>query len=432
MFDSLKNVTIYRNKYKTHSEAMIVSCFFNPQKSSYRLMAFKQFYNSIKHLNHRIIECVIGNDEPQLNESENIKRVYTENLLWHKESLLNKIISELPEKYKYIFWLDADVIFTNLNWLVDGVNELKTKKIIQPFEICVHLEKDELKPSFNIEQFDFMNRPNFINNKVWRSFCSNYATSTLWNDKDYNTHGHVGFAWGAQREVLNAVPLYDRALIGGADHIIAHAAAGQIHHTCITKSFTENIDEVDKWSKEFYNVVQGSIGYVKGNLYHIWHGDITKRQYLKRIQDFTPVTKSIVKKDKNGLYVTKKGDEKYIRDYFLQREVYSTPKSNNKHNDEFLTSMAIGYMTDSSMMGTILGGNMSGAMLGDMLNNSDNNNNELFGGGDSGGAGAGSDWTPDNITGENNQQDNTNNFNNFDVSLSDSTQTNVPDPDTFS
>jgi hypothetical protein len=42
------------------------------------------------------------------------------------------------------------------------------------------------------------------------------------------------------------MPLYDRALIGGADHIIAHAAAGQIPHSCITKSFTDNLDEVLK------------------------------------------------------------------------------------------------------------------------------------------------------------------------------------------
>jgi hypothetical protein len=441
MFDSLKNATIYRNKYKTHSEAMIVSCFFNPQKSPYRLLAFKEFYNSIKHLNHTIVECIIGDDKPQLNESENIKRVYTENLLWHKESLLNKVISELPEKYKYIFWVDADVIFTNQNWLVEGVEVLKTKKILQPFDLCVHLEKDELKPSFDLGGFRFDSRPNNKNNKVWRSFCANYVTTTLWSDNDYNTHGHVGFAWGAQREVLKAVPLYDRALIGGADHIIAHAAAGQLHHSCITKSFTENINEVDEWSKKFNDVVQGSIGYVKGDLYHIWHGDINKRQYLKRIQDFTPTTKSIVTKDKNGLYVTKKGDDKYIRDYFAHREVKTTPTCNHNHDtdDGFLTSMAIGYMTDSTMMGGLLGGNFAGAMIGDMLNNSDEHKHESFGGGDFGGGGAGSDWTPDNTPVEHHQHDSidvpvdtTNHFNNFDVPVSDSTQTNVPNPDTFS
>ena len=382
MFDYFKNKFLYTDKYKTHSEAVIVSCFFNPQNSPYRVKAFKKFYESIKHLNYRIIECVIGDDDRQLDvyNDPNISVVYTQNVLWHKEALLNKVISELPKKYKYVFWVDADVIFTNNDWVVDGVKALQTANIIQPFELCVHLSKDLDKPSFVLPLIEDNPTPNKYNNSVWRSFCSNYSKNVNWGSEDYNTHGHVGFAWAARREVLEACPLYDRALIGGADHIIAHAAAGQINHKCIAKSFTENIDEVNEWSRKFYNVVQGKIGYVKGNLYHIWHGDINKRQYLKRIQDFTPTTKEIVHKDKNGLYITKKGDDEYVKKYFQHREV------SRNTDDNFLNSMMIGYMTDSALMGTLLGGNPTGAMIGDMMNNSDKN------GGSSGGGGATGDW----------------------------------------
>lgn len=386
MLDFIKNKTVFANKYHTHSEAIIVSCFFNPQNSPYRIKAFKMWYESIKHLNHSIIECVIGDTQPQLEENENIKRVYTENLLWHKEALLNKLISDLPKKYKYIFWVDADVLFTNLNWLVDGVKELQTNNIIQPFEYCVHLERDETKPSFYMPILRQTILPNKINPKVWRSFCANYATSDLWKDEVYNNHGHVGFAWAAKREILEAVPLYDRALIGGADHIIAHAAAGQIAHSCITKSFTDNLEEVNDWSKRFYQVAKGKIGFVKGDLYHIWHGDIDKRQYLKRIQDFTAKTKKIVHRDKNGLFITNKGDDTYMKNYFKQREV--------SQDDGFLTSMAIGYMTDSTLLGTALGGNVMGAMIGDMLNINYEHKHDFqgFNGGDSGGAGASGNW----------------------------------------
>ncbi len=364
MIDFIKNKTVFRNKYRTHSEAIIVSCFFNPQNSPYRIKAFKIFYESIKHLNHSIIECVIGDAQPQLEESPNIKRVYTENLLWHKESLLNKMIAELPKRYKYVFWIDADVIFTNLDWLVDGVKQLKTNNIIQPFEYCVHLDKDETEPSFSMKPLRNTYFPNQRNNKVWRSFCANYEnTDNIWRDENYNNHGHVGFAWAARREVLASVPLYDRALIGGADHIIAHAAAGQIAHSCITKSFTDNLDEVNEWSRDFFKVVQGKIGSVPGDLYHIWHGDIDKRQYLKRIQDFTAKTKQIVHRDENGLFVTNKGDDIYMKNYFRQREV--------PQDDGFLESMVLGYMTNSTLMGAAFGGNLAGAMVGDMLNDND-------------------------------------------------------------
>lgn len=257
------------------------------------------------------------------------------------------------------------MLFTNNDWLVDGVKQLKLKNIIQPFEYCVHLDKDELKPNFNTGAFEHTMAFTVRHPKMWRSFCANNVTTHYSDDTNYDKHGHVGFAWGARREVLDAIPLYDKALIGGADHIIAHAAAGHINHPCICKSFTADIDEVNKWSQKFYHIVNGKIGYVKGTLYHIWHGDIEKRQYLKRIQDFTPKNKQIQKKDKNGLYVTNDGkDDVYVTDYFNHREV--------PQDDGFVESLVMGYVTDSALMGTVLGGNPMGAIIGDMLNDSDN------------------------------------------------------------
>ncbi len=363
MLTYLRNTFLNGNRYREHKEAVIISCFFNPQQSPYRKKAFDIWYNSIKHMNHLVLECVIGDAKPQLPENANIQRVYTENLLWHKEALLNLAISKLPAHYKYVFWIDADVIFTNKDWLVDSVKELECgAKILQPFERCFHLDKDELTPKHH-----YYSEPR----KIWRSFCANYVDDYVACDNpNYDVHGHVGFAWGATREVLEKIPLYDRALIGGADHIIAHAAAGQIPHPCIDKSFTEDLDAVYDWSRRFYELVQGDIAYTYGDLYHIWHGDIEKRQYLKRIQEFTPTTKKITQKDANGLYVTKKGDDAYIKNYFNHREV------RGHHDDGFTNSMAIAYMTDSSFAGTVLGGNPVGAMLGGALrgNNHQNHN----------------------------------------------------------
>jgi hypothetical protein len=395
MINAIRN--LFENlfgKYKPHDEAVIISCFFNPQNSPYRIKAFNEFYKSIKHLNHQIIECVIGETKEfdgriahrtpaQLPESPNIKRIYTESLLWHKEALLNKIISELPKKYKYVFWVDADVIFTNKNWLVEAVEKLKCgAEILQPFEYCVHLNKDEMKPGFNVDNYrGTVSDPNNRHKQLWRSFSANYATTNYSGDENYDRHGHVGFAWGAKREVLEKVPLYDKALIGGADHVIAHAAAGQICHSCIKKSFTDNLDEVIAWSRLFYMQVKGRIGYVKGDLYHIWHGDIDKRQYLKRVQEFTAKTKSITFRDSNGLYVTRdRRHIEYMDNYFRNREVSG--------DDGFLESMALGYMFNSGLMGGALGGNYMGGMIGDMLNDSENQRND-FGGGNFGGAGSG-------------------------------------------
>ena len=130
MFDFLKNTFVNRGRYRCSSDAVIISCFYNPQNSPYRLLGFQKWYHSIKHLDHRIVECLIGDAKPQLPESEFITRVQTESLLWHKEALLNNIVKNLPEQYKYVFWVDADVLFVNQNWLVDSVEQLKTCRIV--------------------------------------------------------------------------------------------------------------------------------------------------------------------------------------------------------------------------------------------------------------------------------------------------------------
>lgn len=385
-------------KYVNHPEAVIIACYFNPEKNPYRLIAFNKFYESIKHLNHRIVECVIGDAKPELNhDNPNFSLVHTQTTLWHKETLLNGLIKKLPYSFKYVMWVDADVLFTNKNWLVDAVNELQKKRIVQLFEYCVHLEQDQYEPDFNLDDAkSLMNgEPSVRHPRLWRSFAANYVTTNYSDDHNYDKHGHVGFAWGAQRSLLKEMPLYDKALVGGADHIIAHAAAGHICHNCITKSFTEDIDAVTKWSKKFFKKTKGKLGFVNGDLYHIWHGSLESRQYLKRIKEFTPIAKNISKKDKNGLYITE--DDTYVKNYFKHREnTGQTQTTNVTVNDDnsFVDSALIGYITDSALIGTVVGGNPLGAMIGDALNNNDTPNNsdgftDGFGGGGFSGAGAG-------------------------------------------
>lgn len=349
-------------RYTTHGEAVVVSCFFNPMRSPYRLKAFREFYKTIRHMNHRIVECVIGDAEPQLEQGENIARVYTPNLLWHKEALLNGIVKTLPAKFKFVFWVDADVVFTNQHWLTEGVSALRSNNIIQPFEYCVHLGRDELKPSFSMGDVrSTVSDPAQRFKTVWKSFCSNFGNS-FGRSENYDQHGHVGFAWGARREVLEACPLYDKALIGGADHIVAHAAAGQVPHPCITKAFKDDLKPVLEWSHRFSRIVNRRVGYVKGDLYHIWHGDIEKREYLRRVKEFTGTAKGITKKDKNGLYVNHAGDDAYMRRYFRSREVH-----HDSGDDGFVSSMMLGYMTDDPLVSGMLGGNFTGAIVGSMM-----------------------------------------------------------------
>lgn len=382
MLGFLKKLFFKPQGYENHPDAVIVACYFNPGGSEYRKKAFDVWYQSIKHMNHRIVECVIGDTKPELPKSEWISVVHTKNLLWHKEALLNSVINKLPARFKYIFWLDTDIVFSNPRWMVQGVEELKRNRIIQPFEYCVHLNRDEKKPSFDMDQYRrYSDLPEKRHHRMWRSFCSNY-TRGISGHTHYDVHGHVGLAWGARRSSLERIGLYDKALIGGADHIMAHAAAGQIPHQCITKSFTENIKEVEWWSKKFYDVMQGSIGFVHGDVYHIWHGDLEKREYLKRIIEFTPMSKEIRERDKNGLYVTNNSDhENYMRNYFSRREVieegWLAPTLPIVDPFQFENAINGGFYQDTQ-----------GGPVGDPITETNDEPSD-FGGGETDGAGAG-------------------------------------------
>lgn len=321
----LQNTFLNRKRYKVHHEAVIIACFYNPQGNPYRLLAFQKWYRSIKHMPHRIVECLIGpNARRQLPDNPNISVLRTDSLLWHKETLLNKLVRELPSQYRYVFWVDTDVIFTNPNWLTRGVEELKLgSQIIQPFEYCVHLKRGQLKPDFDVDQYKrWATNPNkaLRHPQLWRSFCAVYGSSHAQAASEhYEYHGHTGFAWGARRELLEACHLYEKCFVGGGDHIIAHAAAGHVPHGCIQRAFADNIQSVEEWSRKFARNTAGRIGYVSGDLYHIWHGDISARNYFEAVKTFSGTAKDIKDRDENGLYVA--GDKnKYIKEHYARRE----------------------------------------------------------------------------------------------------------------
>lgn len=80
---------------------------------------------------------------------------------------------------------------------------LQRENIIQPFEYCIHLERDESEPSFDVEKFrSRVFDEKYVNRRIWRSFSANYKTASLTKSQNdiYNIHGHVGFAWGARRK----------------------------------------------------------------------------------------------------------------------------------------------------------------------------------------------------------------------------------------
>lgn len=317
---------LFNNGYKYHKDVVIIACYYNPSKNQLRTSAFKEWYESIKHLEHRIIECSINGSDWEIPLNDNIIRVNTFSNLWHKETLLNKVINTLDEnKYKYVFWMDCDVILENKNWLVDSVKEFeKGCTVIQPFSQCKHLTPNDEDRYIEYYKNLFLSndciKDNARNKRIWDSFASVYNNnSNRFYSNDYDLHGHVGFIWGARLDNLKKCPLFEKGLIGGSDHIMAHATTGQFYERDILDVYKDNIDEVKSFMR-LWNLYHNKLSYVEGNLYHIYHGELEKRDYYKRIKNFTPFTKEISTKDENGFYVPTEQAKSYYDEYYKNRE----------------------------------------------------------------------------------------------------------------
>ena len=165
--------------------------------------------------------------------------------------------------------------FKRRKWAVDLVKTLRKYKVAQVFETCLRLEKGNV-PGKNPD--------------IARSFASVMAENpdTL-NAGRYDVHGHTGYGWAMRREIFDEVGLYEAAISGSADHFMAHAIYGK-YGFCVNNALKHDhaqISHLKAWGDRFHRMVQGSLGVVKGEIVHLWHGDAVNRRYFLRMHEIT-------------------------------------------------------------------------------------------------------------------------------------------------
>lgn len=359
MWDYLKNILFNSNRYKYRGDAVILGVFYNPEQNPYRLAAFLKFYQSICHLNYRILEITIGDDKDrQLPENDkNITHIHSDSLLFHKESGFNYLIKRLPKKFTKVVLADLDIVFTDKDWLVKACNKIdRGCAVVQPFEWALHLNKDCEEPDYDVDYLKSIAQERFLEGRrVWRSCAANHGKVTQAERDFYPQGGHTGFAWVYDRKVLEAVPLYDKLLAGTLDHISFHAIIGDYQVSkCLPLALKDDLHTIFTWCYKFHKVTKGKLGYVEGNeCWHRWHGDLTKRWYLKRTQDFTRIAKTITEKDENGLYVHK--NDPYMKEYFQTKEFVG--------NKELIRTIISEYNWQLNWFGLILSWNWLNKLL---------------------------------------------------------------------
>jgi len=269
--------------YESAADLWVLTSYFNPV--GYRSRAqnsarFREHFGA-GGFNLLIVECAFGDAPFASPKGPDVLHVRASDVMWQKERLLNIALAKLPPHCTKVAWIDCDVVFENSAWAVETSRLLDRYPVVQPFDLVVSLprgtdEDDGSEAgyaSFGARSGVAPRRDQPRANRPGQA--SNAMTE----------HGHTGYGWAIRREIIGECGLYDACIIGGGDHLMAHAMSGTMSGRCIERAFADNRAHAQhfvRWSERIYPDVRGQIGYTAGTLLHLWHGHGADRRYVSR------------------------------------------------------------------------------------------------------------------------------------------------------
>jgi hypothetical protein len=305
----------------------VVTVIFNPHNFKSRYHLYKQFAPYVEFCGAKLFTVEIAyKDRPfEVTEANNPwnLQLRTDCVLWHKERGINigiqRLLHLVPDA-KYIAWIDADVSFTNPDWVHDTVHALHHYAIIQPFSQAMNLN-----PKYE-RMWDCPSAMSHFRKKL--GYHQHPPVKTK-----YLCGGHPGLAWAARTEVLeNLNGLMDFCIAGSGDTHMFNALIGDVtlfYRPGMTKQFQTALQ---RWAKKCDQYVNKNIGFINGICYHYWHGKSEQRGYEKRwdiinFHQFDPHEDIAI--SLNGLYKFRGNKPELEHDIFL-----STQSRNEDSIDE--------------------------------------------------------------------------------------------------
>lgn len=268
-----------------------VTALFNPAGYGSKPRNFERFRAGLRRdaLPLLAIELAFGEAPFQLQEdsADMVLSLRGGDVLWQKERLLNLAIAALPAECDKVVWLDADVLFEDSSWVAKTADLLEHHVVVQPFSRSARLLAGET--SIDIDKLPIGSGEH----EVLHGMAYGVAHKGLDSLRRYLVHGHSGYAWAARRSLLSKHGLYDANVLGNGDLNIAHAMFGGSRYLKTDRLSTHAKRHVERWADAFFADVQGSVGFVEGTVYHLWHGKVADRRYIDRLDvlvehDFDP------------------------------------------------------------------------------------------------------------------------------------------------
>jgi len=286
----------------------VVLPYFNFCGFKRRRELFIQFverYTKTPGLRLVVVEAMGPAPLGRLSVHEHI-RLTSDSRVWLKENLINTGVKSLPNDWKYVAWIDADLEFLNSNWVQDTIKELQDADMVQMWHTAVNLGTHE-------EAL-----------KIDKSFAYMFVGSgTPWTPSDKYGFWHPGYAWACTRHAFTKMGgLPDWAILGSGDRHMAMSLAGLAQQSCpgtIHENYKMMLRIYERGLKNF------KVSWVDGTIVHFWHGSFADRRYKERwdilIKNAFDPFDDIGYTDEGLVQLTDKGRrfEKFLDDYFTGR-----------------------------------------------------------------------------------------------------------------
>lgn len=259
----------------------VVTPVFNPRNFRRRIQLYKEFEKYLACEEDVVlvtVEVAFGDRPFEAADEHNPfhLRLRSDQDLWHKEKSINLGIQHLlriaPDAKK-IAWIDADVRFTNVNWVRDTLKALEHYDVVQLFSYTMGL------------------RPDYVNlggigGGVVYNFCNKIFPKPEDRRGTYGENialGHPGLSWAATVSALDKLGgLMDYCVFGSADSQMINALMGDVRSYYNTRQPSEALTKAFlKW-EEKAKLIKKNIGYIDGICIHYWHGKMNLRGYEEK------------------------------------------------------------------------------------------------------------------------------------------------------
>jgi hypothetical protein len=300
-------------------ELWAITTYFNAIGWRSRLANYRMFRRHLK-VPLITVELAYGPDfELHAGDAEILIQLRGRDVMWQKERLLNIALKALPDSCDKVAWLDCDIIFTRDDWPQAATRLLDRFVLVQLFSLVNRMPRawapgQEATPAMQTRR----SIPFVIASGMPIDACLRAGPTEI-----ESAHG---VAWAARRELLETHGFYDGCIIGGGDTVMLRAAYG--YFDVVIRKLQLTAPEQRRylaWGVPFHDAVRAQVGFVDGDVLHLWHGEPRHRKYGIRNRQlqyfqFDPFTDIVVGENGCWRWASDKPQlHDYVRDYFVGR-----------------------------------------------------------------------------------------------------------------